>query len=95
MTETERGARAPPKGPSWTRGKDKPKDLGKAMRELLGYMGPDRRPVFIGMACTLLATMLALIGPQFLEAMTDAISGSISSGTSIDLRWISDRKSVV
>lgn len=89
MTETERGARAPPKGPSWTRGKDKPKDLGKAMRELLGYMGPDRRPVFIGMACTLLATMLALIGPQFLEAMTDAISGSISSGTSIDLRWIS------
>ena len=52
-------------------------------------MGSERRAVLIGMACTLIGTMLSLIGPQFLDLLTDAISESISSGTSIDMGWVS------
>ena len=41
------------------------------------------------MACTLIGTMLSLIGPQFLDLLTDAISESISAGTAIDMGWVS------
>ncbi len=89
MTEREKGVRAAPPGPPWTRGGDKPKSLSKAMGSLFRYMGSERRAVLIGMACTLIGTMLSLIGPQFLDLLTDAISESISSGTSIDMGWVS------
>lgn len=89
MTEREKGVRAAPPGPLWTRGGDKPKSLSKAMGSLFRYMGSERRAVLIGMACTLIGTMLSLIGPQFLDLLTDAISESISSGTSIDMGWVS------
>lgn len=89
MTEREKGVRAAPLGPPWTRGGDKPKSLSKAMGSLFRYMGNERRAVLIGMACTLIGTMLSLIGPQFLDLLTDAISESISSGTSIDMGWVS------
>ncbi len=88
MTDRERGVRAPPKGPSWTRGEDKPRSLTGAMRSLIIYMGRERRAVALGMILSLIGTLLALIGPQFLEAMTDGISDAISSGSAIDMGWI-------
>lgn len=88
MTDREKGARGPPRGPAWTRGGDKPKSLSKAIASLFDYMGRERRAVFLGMACTLIGTALSLIGPQFLDMLTDAISSSISDGTSIDMGWV-------
>ncbi len=88
MTDRERGVRAPPKGPSWTRGGDKPRSLTGAMKSLIIYMGRERRAVALGMILSLIGTLLALIGPQFLEAMTDGISDSITSGTPVDMGWI-------
>lgn len=88
MTANDKGARGPPPGPAWTRGKDKPRSLTEAMRSLIRYMGSERRYVMIGVGCTIVATILSLIGPQFLDIMTDSISSSISDGTSVDLDWI-------
>lgn len=89
MSERERGARPPPRGPAWTRGADKPKSLTGAMSSLIRYMGRERRAVVIGVAFALLGTVLSLIGPQFLNVLTDSISSSISDGTPIDLGWVS------
>ena len=90
MSSTEPGARAQPKGPRWTRESDKPKDLGQAMANLFAYMGRERRAVLLGMACTLVGTLLALVGPQFLEMMTDEISFSILDPDHgrADMGWI-------
>ena len=90
MSSTEPGARAQPKGPRWTRGSDKPKDLGQAMANLFAYMGRERRAVLFGMACTLVGTLLALVGPQFLEMMTDEISASILNPDHgrVDMGWV-------
>lgn len=89
MTSTEKGARAIPKGPVWARARDRPESLWGSMRDLFAYMGRERRYVVIGMVCTLAATVLALIGPQLLDAMTDEMSSSVLGGTDIDLAWVS------
>lgn len=73
-----------PPGPQWNK-VQKPKDLGAAMRRLLSYMGPFRKDLFIGIACTLISSILALIGPQYLSEITDNISSGILNGTEIDL----------
>ncbi|MDO5861331.1 MAG: ABC transporter ATP-binding protein, partial [Thermoplasmata archaeon] len=88
MTKLEPGVRAPPKGPPWARGADKPKNLRGAMASLFAYMGRERRAVVVGMLCALIGTVLALIGPQYLEEMTDAISRSIQGSGAIDMGWI-------
>lgn len=73
-----------PPGPRWNK-VQKPKDLGAVMRRLLSYMGPFRKDLFIGIACTLVSSILALIGPQYLSDITDNISSGILNGTEIDL----------
>lgn len=90
MTSTEPGAKAPPRGPRWTRGTDRPKDLSGAMANLFAYMGRERRAVVVGMAFTLAGTLLALIGPQFIDMMTDEISASIldDGHGPVDLGWV-------
>ncbi len=70
-------------GPRWTRVQDKPLDLGSAMRSLLIYMGRDRRSLYLGMACAIIATILSLVGPQYLAEITDTISVSCWTG----YRW--------
>ncbi len=75
--------------PRWTQGTDKPLSLTDAMRSLLTYMGNERRALAIGIVLTLVATTLALIGPQLLDAMTDAISDSIlTEDNPLDMDWI-------
>lgn len=77
-----------PKGPRWARQKDKPKDLWGAMSALLVYMGRERRSLYLGMACALAASVLALIGPQFLSRITDSISGSVLGSLPVDMDLI-------
>ena len=73
-----------PPGPQWNK-VQRPKDLGAAMSRLLSYMGPFRKDLFAGIACTLISSILALIGPQYLSEITDNISSGILNGTGIDL----------
>ncbi|MDO5852587.1 MAG: ABC transporter ATP-binding protein [Thermoplasmata archaeon] len=88
MTSGEPGARGPPRGPMWSRQVTKPRSLSGAMKSLFAYMGRERRAVLAGMVLMLFATVLALIGPQFLEVMTDGISAAISGRTDLDMAWI-------
>lgn len=92
MTAGEKGAKAPPPGPPWTRGADRPRNLRSAMAALFSYMGPERRAVAAGVACMLLATVLALIGPQLLEELTDEISDSYLNPLHgpIDMGWVAE-----
>ena len=60
------------KGPRWAREADKPRDLRGAMSALLVYMGRERRYLYAGMACALVSSVLALIGPQYLAMITDS-----------------------
>lgn len=77
-----------PKGPRWARQKDKPQDLRGAMSALLDYMGRERRSLWLGMACALIASVLALIGPQFLSRITDSISESVLGSQPVDMKLI-------
>ena len=76
-----------PPGPHWTKFQ-KPKDLRRAMKRLLSYMGPYRKDLFLGIACTLISSILALIGPQYLSSIADGISAGILTGSEIDLGGI-------
>ena len=77
-----------PKGPRWTRVSDKPRDLRSAMTSLLTYMGKERRYLWLGMACALVASILSLIGPQLLARITDSISASVLGQLPVDTRLI-------
>ncbi len=89
MTSTEKGAR-PMMVPRWTREKDKPQNLKEAILALLRYMGSERRGLALGVIFTLLSTTLSLIGPQFLDTLTDGISESIlvPGHTGVDMGWV-------
>lgn len=76
-----------PPGPQWTK-VQKPRDLKAAMKRLLSYMGPYRKDLFLGIACTLISSILALIGPQYLSSIADGISAGILTGSEIDLGGI-------
>ena len=76
-----------PPGPHWTK-VQKPKDLRRTMMRLLSYMGPYRKDLFIGIVLTLLSSILALIGPQYLSVIADDISSGILNGSKIDLGGI-------
>ena len=76
-----------PPGPQWTK-VQKPRNLKAAMKRLLSYMGPYRKDLFLGIACTLISSILALIGPQYLSSIADGISAGILTGSEIDLGGI-------
>ena len=76
-----------PPGPQWTK-VQKPRNLKAAMKRLLSYMGPYRKDLFLGIACTLISSILALIGPQYLSSIADEISAGILTGSEIDLGGI-------
>ena len=90
MTSTEKGVRSAPRGPPWARGPDKPRSLTGAMKSLFQYMGKERKWIYVGMVCTIFATIMSLIGPQYLEEITDAISEAIlgDGDGSVDLKWV-------
>ena len=68
---------------------EKQASLLRSMAALFRYMGKERKWVVLGMACTLVYTVLTLVGPQYLELMTDEISDAILETHSIDMEWIS------
>ena len=76
------------KGPRWAREADKPRDLRGAMSALLVYMGRERRYLYAGMACALVSSVLALIGPQYLAMITDSVSSSVLGGLPVDMELI-------
>ena len=76
------------KGPRWAREADKPRDLRGAMSALLVYMGRERRYLYAGVACALVSSVLALIGPQYLAMITDSVSSSVLGGLPVDMELI-------
>lgn len=76
------------KGPRWTHNDDKPKNLTEAMKNLLKYMGKERKYLYIGMILAISSSVLSLIGPQYLSQITDAISDGIESSVPADLAWV-------
>ena len=76
------------KGPRWAREADKPRDLRGAMSALLVYMGRERRYLYAGVACALVSSVLALIGPQYLAMITDSVSSSVLGGLPVDMGLI-------
>ena len=87
MVVREKGVRQAPMGPSWARDVVKPRSLGKSMASLFRYMGDERRSVVLAAVLMVVGTSLALIGPQFLDAITDEIFASIA-GPGMDIGWI-------
>ena len=74
-------------GPLWARSK-KTQDFWGTLWKLIGYMGKYRMMLYIGLGMTAVATILSLIGPQYLSSITDSIQQSIQSGTAIDMDGI-------
>lgn len=84
MVVREKGVRQAPTGPAWAHDVVKPRSLGRSMASLFRYMGDERRSVVLAAALMVVGTSLALIGPQFLDAITDEIFASIA-GPGMDI----------
>ena len=74
-------------GPLWARSK-KIQNFWGTLWHLIGYMGKYRMMLYAGLIMTAAATIMALIGPQFLSQITDSIQNSVQSGTPIDIKGI-------
>ncbi len=74
-------------GPRWAVG-EKPKDMRGTMARLMRYIGKYRRDIVAGVAFSIAAAVLTLIGPQYLAQITDLISGAILGGTALDMEGI-------
>ena len=79
----------PGSAPRWAASGERPKNIRGTLRRLIGYMGDYRREVYAGIAFSVLSTICSLIGPQYLEAITDEISGAVLGGRDIDSNFIS------
>lgn len=77
----------PPGGPSWTRA-EKPRDLKTAMLAFLKYIGPYRKDIALGIAFSMIASVLSLIGPQYLASITDSLSESILGPAPFDTGFV-------
>ena len=74
----------PGSAPRWAASGERPKNIRGTLRRLIGYMGDYRREVYAGIAFSVLSTVFSLIGPQYLEAITDEISSAVLGGRDID-----------
>ena len=74
-------------GPLWARSK-KIQNFWGTLWHLIRYMGTYRMMLYAGLIMTAAATVMALIGPQFLSQITDSIQNSVQSGTPIDIEGI-------
>lgn len=87
MTAAERkgGRLAPGKepnarnGPPWTRA-DRPRNFRKAIWELAGYIGKYRTWMIFGITLSVIGSLLAIIGPQYLRTISDEIFDGITTG---------------
>ncbi len=73
--------RAP--GPPWTR-KEKPRSFFGSLRSLLGYMGRYKWALLTGVACVMIGSILAIIGPQYLKEISDEIYNGIGGTMDMD-----------
>lgn len=64
---------------------EKPRDMRGTMVRLVRYIGKYRRDIAAGVALSIAAAVLTLIGPQYLAQITDLISGAITGGTDPDM----------
>ncbi|MCQ2070397.1 MAG: ABC transporter ATP-binding protein/permease [archaeon] len=64
--------------------REKPKNLRKAMGDLLGYIGKYRFSILLGVALSVIGAILSLIGPQYVEAIANTIQDGIGPGKTID-----------
>ncbi len=74
-------------GPLWARSK-KIQNFWGTLWHLIRYMGTYRMMLYAGLIMTAAATVMALIGPQFLSQITDSIQNSVQSGSPIDIEGI-------
>ncbi len=74
-------------GPLWARSK-KIQNFWGTLWHLIRYMGKYRMMLYAGLIMTAAATVMALIGPQFLSQITDSIQNSVQSGSPIDIEGI-------
>ena len=74
-------------GPLWARTKNT-KNFWGTLGGLLRYMGKYRLMLYLGLVMVVAATIMSLIGPQFLSRITDSIQDSIQNGKPVDLDGI-------
>ena len=74
-------------GPLWARTKNT-KNFWGTLGGLLRYMGKYRLMLYLGLVMVVAATIMSLIGPQFLSKITDSIQDSIQNGKPVDLDGI-------
>lgn len=64
---------------------EKPKDLIGTWKKLLTYCKKYTVLIVLVLICSVVSTMLTLIGPDMLSKMTDAITAGITPGSSMDM----------
>ena len=81
-------------GPLWARTK-KTKNFWGTLSGLLRYMGKYRLMLYLAIVMVVTATIISLIGPQFLSRITDSIQDSIQNGKPVDMEGIAALAGIV
>lgn len=88
--QTRRGPGGPghcgPGGPG--RKGEKAKDLTGTWKKLFGYCNKYTKWIIVALACSVIGTILTLIGPDKLSEMTDCITAGLVPGSAIDMDQI-------
>lgn len=74
-------------GPLWARSKNS-KNFWGTLWALIRYMGRYRLMVYAGLLMIVIATVMSLVGPQFLSGITDSLQDSIQNSKPIDIDGI-------
>lgn len=83
------GGMGRPGGPGGPGGKgEKAKDLVGTWKKLFGYCKEHIPAIIIALGCSVISTILTLIGPDKLSEMTNCITAGLVPGTSIDMDQI-------
>lgn len=87
MTEQQRrqGPRPQPHAGGRWQAKEKPKDFRSAWMRLFPYLGSYRWTIALGVACSLAASLISLMGPGMLEDLTDTVWDSIVDDSPVDM----------
>ena len=71
------------RGPPWAGG-DKPKELAPTLKKIFTYVGRLKWYIYVGVALSLVSSVLALIGPQYLMEITNIIERGIGGSMDMD-----------
>lgn len=67
---------------------EKAKDLTGTWKKLFGYCNKYTKWIIVALACSVIGTILTLIGPDKLSEMTDCITAGLVPGSAIDMDQI-------